>query len=141
MLGRDLTCCFPERSCFSFPVSPFCSTDPAGQLAIVLRYTTMDSQAPEYEGLAVDALLAANKKYKKHHFFIVADEESMKSADRAVLVVWAEKGGKAGDPERGDSFRCAPSAVPAVEKKLEEEGKKAWAVLCEGVGGDGVYRG
>lgn len=89
----------------------------------------------------MDALLAANKKYKKHHFFIVADEESMKSADRAVLVVWSEKGGKAGDPERGDSFRCAPSAVPAVEKKLEEEGKKAWAALAEGVGGDGIYRG
>ncbi|KAK1864636.1 hypothetical protein I4F81_007180 [Pyropia yezoensis] len=98
-------------------------------------------QAPEYEGIAVDALLAANKKYKKHPFVVIADEESMKSADRAVLVVWAEKGGKAGDPERGDSFRCAPAAVPAVEKKLEEEGKKAWAALAEGVGGDGIYRG
>eukprot|EP00168_Porphyra_purpurea_P019530 TRINITY_DN782_c0_g1_i1.p1 TRINITY_DN782_c0_g1~~TRINITY_DN782_c0_g1_i1.p1 ORF type:complete len:150 (+),score=31.25 TRINITY_DN782_c0_g1_i1:453-902(+) len=98
-------------------------------------------KAPEFEGVSKETLLAANKKYKKHSYFIVADEESMTTADRAVLFVWSVKGGKPGDPERGDSFRVIPSAVPTVEKKLEEEGKKAWLALAEGVGGDGIVPG
>eukprot|EP00168_Porphyra_purpurea_P019532 TRINITY_DN782_c0_g1_i5.p1 TRINITY_DN782_c0_g1~~TRINITY_DN782_c0_g1_i5.p1 ORF type:complete len:142 (+),score=33.92 TRINITY_DN782_c0_g1_i5:453-878(+) len=98
-------------------------------------------KAPEFEGVSKETLLAANKKYKKHSYFIVADEESMTTADRAVLFVWSVKGGKPGDPERGDSFRVIPSAVPTVEKKLEEEGKKHGLRLPKAWAGTVSYRG
>eukprot|EP00168_Porphyra_purpurea_P019531 TRINITY_DN782_c0_g1_i2.p1 TRINITY_DN782_c0_g1~~TRINITY_DN782_c0_g1_i2.p1 ORF type:complete len:138 (+),score=18.00 TRINITY_DN782_c0_g1_i2:453-866(+) len=87
-------------------------------------------KAPEFEGVSKETLLAANKKYKKHSYFIVADEESMTTADRAVLFVWSVKGGKPGDPRAGRLVPRYPLGGADRGEEAGGGGKESMACAC-----------
>ncbi|MEM0915190.1 MAG: hypothetical protein AAGK09_11340 [Planctomycetota bacterium] len=93
--------------------------------------TAIDDRA--FEGMMAEALLAALPEESGQAILLVADRQTIQSADHPILIIDLIQ-------SPGRSFRSIPSEIQTIENNLSLANCD-WEDFANNVDSDGIYRG